>query len=147
RQLRQTGQQEPLDVAARRQVAQAYQRVGERIQLRPRDLAGAVEEVVLAEEVVGQLFQPTSFFSSAWVAPLALQIASTSLAASEPTTSPSGRRSLPAALACFRLFDLAFLLVLIRVAMSKLPFLLQGFLTQDSPGLSQQGIILRSPQN
>src|SRR5262249_52382233 len=55
--------------------------------------------------------------------------ASTSRAASEPTTSPSGRRSLLALevgladllLACFRV-DLAFLLALIRVAMSKLPF-------------------------
>src|SRR5262249_57921738 len=135
RQLRQTGQQEPLDVAARRQVAQAYQRVGERIQLRPRDLAGAVEEVVLAEEVVGQLFQPTSFFSSAWVAPLALQIASTSLAASEPTSNPSRRRSLPAALAfvCLRGFALTFRLAFESRVMSKVPFLCKVFLLKTFP--------------
>src|SRR5262245_3517879 len=81
-------------------------------------------------------------FSSAWVAPALVQIASTSRAPSEPTTSPSARRSLPTFttfLACFRVFDLAFL-ALIRVAMVNLSFGFEEPLTHGTPFLSQQGI-------
>src|SRR6516164_4144008 len=52
---RRAGQQEALDVAARRQVAQRRHRVDQGVQLGARHLAGAIEERVLAEEVIGLL--------------------------------------------------------------------------------------------
>src|SRR5690242_10660694 len=55
RQLRDAGEKEALDVAARRQVAQPYQRVEQGVDLATGDLAGAVEEIILAKEVVGLL--------------------------------------------------------------------------------------------
>src|SRR5215470_19229000 len=56
RQLRDAGEQEPVDVAARLQVAQRHQGVEQGMHLGARDLASAVEEIVLAEEVVRLLY-------------------------------------------------------------------------------------------
>src|SRR5262245_35175532 len=76
-------------------------------------------------------------FSSAWVAPLFAHIASTSLAPALSLRRPSGLTSTLPDLA-FRAFDLTFHLAFASRLMSKVPFLLQGFLTQDIPNLSQQ---------
>src|SRR5215468_563546 len=55
RQLCDAWQDKTLDVAARRHVAQGRQRVDQGVQLGPRYLAGAIEKLVLAEEVIGLL--------------------------------------------------------------------------------------------
>src|SRR5882757_11305685 len=55
RQLPHARQHESLNVAARLEVPKAQQCVNQRIELRAGDLAGAVEEIVLAEEIVGFL--------------------------------------------------------------------------------------------
>src|SRR4051794_39200238 len=55
RQFRHPGQQEALDVAARLHVTQADEGIDQGVHLEARDLAGAIEEIVLGEEVVGLL--------------------------------------------------------------------------------------------
>src|SRR5690348_12738717 len=55
RELRNAREEETFDVAARRQVAEPHQRVEQCVELASGDLAGAVEEIVLAKEVVGLL--------------------------------------------------------------------------------------------
>src|SRR3984893_19145451 len=55
RQLRDPGQQEALDISGRLYISQPDQSLDQRIHLCPRDLAGAIEEIVAVEEVVGFL--------------------------------------------------------------------------------------------